>query len=64
MGTQAAAPIQMQEGKKNLVRRPSPDGSAEGSRRMVQWLFVALNGWLGIQFLLWVRYLRARRSWA
>jgi polyferredoxin len=22
----------------------------------VQWLFVALNGWLGIQFLLWVRY--------
>jgi polyferredoxin len=22
----------------------------------VQWLFVALNGWIGLQFLLWVRY--------
>ena len=32
-----------------------PDGS-QRVRRVVQWLFVALNGWLGIQFLLWVRY--------
>jgi len=55
MGTQTAAPIHVQEGKKKLARRPSPDGS-QRTRRVVQWLFVALNGWLGIQFLLWVRY--------
>lgn len=25
-------------------------------RRSVQWLFLALNGWLGVQFILWVHY--------
>jgi polyferredoxin len=41
--------------RKNLVRRHGPDNSQQ-MRRIVQWLFVALNGWLGIQFLLWVRF--------
>jgi polyferredoxin len=49
------APIRKQEDRKKLVRRSGPDGS-QRIRRVVQWLFVALNGWLGIQFLLWVRY--------
>ena len=55
MGTAAIASIHKQEGKKKLVRRSSSDGS-QRIRRIVQWLFVALNGWLGIQFLLWVRF--------
>ena len=62
MGTATITSIHKQEGKKKLVRRSSSDGS-QRIRRIVQWLFVALNGWLGIQFLLWVRLLRARRHW-
>jgi polyferredoxin len=42
--------------KKKLIRRFVPD-SSQRIRRIVQWSFVALNGWLGIQFLLWVRSL-------
>ncbi len=41
--------------KKNLIRRGVPDDS-QRIRQTVQWLFAALNVWLGIQFLLWVRY--------
>ena len=55
MGTAFIPSIHKQEEKKKLVRRPSSDGSQK-IRRIVQWVFVALNGWLGIQFLLWVRY--------
>lgn len=55
MGTEATTPIHTQEGKKRLVRRTGLDGS-QRTRRIVQWLFVALNGWLGVQFLLWVRF--------
>ncbi|MGA8729278.1 MAG: 4Fe-4S binding protein [Terracidiphilus sp.] len=55
MGTATVTSIRKQAGKRNLVRRSSSDGSRR-IRRIVQWLFVALNGWLGIQFLLWVRY--------
>ena len=55
MGTAAIASIHKQEGKKKLVRKSSSDRS-QWIRRIVQWLFVALNGWLGIQFLLWVRF--------
>lgn len=55
MGTATVTSIHEQEGKRKLVRRSSSDGS-QRIRRIVQWLFVALNGWLGIQFLLWVRY--------
>jgi polyferredoxin len=43
------------EGKNKLVHRAVPDNS-QRIRRTVQWLFAALNVWLGIQFLLWVRY--------
>ena len=55
MGTATITSIHKQERKKKLVRRSSSDGS-QRIRRIVQWLFVALNGWLGIQFLLWVRF--------
>jgi len=55
MGTATIPSIHKQEEKKKFVRRSSSDGS-QRIRRIVQWLFVALNGWLGIQFLLWVRF--------
>lgn len=55
MGAATITPIHKQEGKKKLVRRSGYDRS-QSIRRIVQWLFVALNGWLGIQFLLWVRF--------
>jgi polyferredoxin len=41
--------------KKRLVRRISPDLSQQ-TRRAVQFAFLALNAFLGVQFLLWVRY--------
>ncbi len=41
--------------KKSLVRRSAPDRS-QPIRHLVQWLFVALNLWIGLQFLLWARY--------
>jgi polyferredoxin len=55
MGIETTTAIHKQEEMKKLVRRSAPDVS-QGIRRIVQWLFVALNGWLGIQFILWVRY--------
>jgi polyferredoxin len=48
-------PAPRQEERKKLVRRIS-SGNAQQTRRVVQWLFVALNGWIGVQFLFWVRY--------
>jgi len=41
--------------KKKLVRRLVSDNSQQ-IRRTVQAVFAALNVWLGIQFILWVRY--------
>jgi polyferredoxin len=41
--------------KTMLVRRNRPDRSQQ-VRHAVQWLFVALNAWIGVQFYLWVRY--------
>lgn len=41
--------------KKKLVRRLLQDRS-QRIRHAVQWAFVVLNGWLGLQFYLWVRY--------
>jgi len=41
--------------KKKLVRRTAADRS-QRIRSIVQWSFVALNAWLGAQFVLWVRY--------
>jgi len=55
MAPQAAEPIANLTEKKKLVRRAAPDRS-QRIRHTVQWLFVVLNGWLGIQFYLWVRF--------
>jgi polyferredoxin len=41
--------------KKKLIRRSTLDRS-QRIRRIVQWLFVGLNAWIGVQFLLWVRF--------
>lgn len=41
--------------KKRLVRRLSPDRSQQ-TRRAVQFAFLLLNIFLGIKFILWVRY--------
>jgi polyferredoxin len=55
MGMTGLASGFAREGKNKLIRRTFPDDSRR-IRRTVQWLFVALNVWLGIQFILWVRY--------
>lgn len=55
MGTGLATPTGIPKTKKTLVRRIAPDQS-QVLRHAVQAAFVALNGWLGIQFYLWVRY--------
>jgi polyferredoxin len=55
MEMKGTAATHARPGNKKLVRRSGPDVS-QRVRRVVQWLFVALNGWLGVQFLLWVRY--------
>ena len=41
--------------RKRLFRRLAADRS-QMFRHIVQWAFVALNIWLGLQFFLWVRY--------
>jgi polyferredoxin len=41
--------------KKTLIRRRSPD-SSQRIRHIVQWAFVVLNGWIGLQFYLWLRF--------
>ena len=53
MGTQATE-ASLNGEKKKFIRRTMPDRS-QRIRRVVQWLFVALNVWLGVQFFLWVR---------
>jgi polyferredoxin len=55
MGTQAAEEIAPNAEKKKLIRRFAPDRS-QRIRKVVQWFFVALSGWLGVQFYLWVRF--------
>lgn len=44
------------ERKKTFVKRVRPDIS-QTVRRTVQGIFLVLNGWLGLQFYLWVRWL-------
>jgi polyferredoxin len=56
MATLAAPPVEGKTEKKRLVRRLRPDRSQK-VRRVVQAVFVLLNGWLGLQFYLWVRWL-------
>jgi polyferredoxin len=55
MGTQTAEEVSLHGEKNTLIRRSKPDRS-QRIRQIVQWSFVALNGWLGVQFYLWVRY--------
>src|SRR5579863_7719330 len=55
MGAAIIPSIPKEQEKRKLVRRSISDGS-QRVRRIVQWPFIALNFWLGIQFFLWVRY--------
>ncbi len=55
MSTQAAPTISFPKPKKTLVRRQQPDRS-QFVRHVVQWAFVGLNVWLGVEFFLWTRY--------
>jgi polyferredoxin len=55
IGTQSATEVSLDGEKKMLLRRSMRDNS-QRIRHLAQWLFVALNGWLGVQFILWVRY--------
>ncbi|HLJ77997.1 MAG TPA: 4Fe-4S binding protein, partial [Acidobacteriaceae bacterium] len=55
MATQTASLATTPKTKKPLLRRLSPDRS-QRIRHLVQIVFVALNGWLGLQFYVWVRY--------
>lgn len=55
MATQTLEKLASSAPKKKLVRRLLQDRSQQ-IRHAVQWAFVVLNGWLGVQFYLWVRY--------
>lgn len=54
MELQAADTVPVKK-KKKLVRRNASDRS-QTLRRTVQFLFLALNIWIGIEFYLWVRF--------
>jgi polyferredoxin len=56
MSTRGAEPIVAVKTKKTLVRRLGQDRS-QTIRHAVQWAFVALNAWLGLQFVLWAMFL-------
>ncbi|MGA9671567.1 MAG: 4Fe-4S binding protein [Terracidiphilus sp.] len=56
-----AAPKTPIQQKKALVRRLSRDRSQQ-IRRGVQIAFLALNAWVGVQFILWVRYFESQGS--
>ena len=55
MATSIADRVTSPAPKKKLVRRAFPNYSQQ-IRHTMQWIFVALNGWMGVQFYLWVRY--------
>jgi polyferredoxin len=55
MAAQVAIPEPASKPKKTLIRRMTLDNS-QRVRHIVQLAFVVLNGWLGIQFYLWVRF--------
>ena len=54
MATQPAPPLQFRS-KKPLIRRLAADTS-QRTRHIVQGFFLLINGWIGIQFYLWMRY--------
>lgn len=60
LATLATKPSSPRE-KKLLARRSGADRSQQ-IRHFVQWLFVALNAWIGLQFLLWVRYFEREQA--
>jgi polyferredoxin len=47
--------------RKPLIRRTSADRS-QITRHSVQFAFLVLNAWIGVQFLLWVRYYESNGS--
>lgn len=55
MGTPLVVEVSEPKPKKKLVRRLRQDRS-QTVRHIVQWAFVALNLWLGLEFFLWTRY--------
>ncbi len=55
MATQTVPAADLQKERKVFARRRAPDRS-QRVRHTAQLIFVALNGWLGLQFLVWVRY--------
>lgn len=55
MGAPTVEKASLQAEKKKLNRRTAPDRS-QRIRHIVQLAFALLNGWLGIQFYMWVRY--------
>jgi hypothetical protein len=55
LGIQLTTGASLDGQKKTLLRRSMTDNS-QRIRHLVQWLFAALNTWLGVQFILWVRY--------
>jgi len=54
------APPAVARDKKKLIRRAAPDRS-QAIRRGVQFAFIALNAWIGLQFYLWVRAFETAR---
>lgn len=54
MANLTSTTVSPRSGKK-LIRRSAQDRS-QRIRHTVQWLFLVLNMWIGLQFLLWVRY--------
>ena len=55
MATPAINPASTGTPAHQWLRRTARDRSQQ-VRHAVQWLFVALNGWIGLQFFLWVRH--------
>ena len=55
MATPLIAAVPDPKPRKKLVRRLRADRS-QMIRPIVQWAFVALNLWLGVEFFLWVRF--------
>ena len=49
-------PTTLARGTKNILVRRFLSDHSQPVRHVVQWSFVALNGWIGLQFFLWVRY--------
>ena len=63
MATSKIAAFPDSKPRKKLVRRIASDRS-QMVRHIVQWAFVALNLWLGIEFFLWVRFFESGGSGA